>query len=600
MADITKVKLPNGTTYDIKDSGALPLTGGTVTGPVSFQDSTSMDEATIGDLIVNGGANFINGINATNYSGGQPIYIVKGTQTTTTASWTGEIQASKLYDGMVIAYYLPRTSASNVTLNLTLLDGTTTGAIPVYVTSTTRMTTHYGAGSTVYLTYWSAGSILINGTATTEARWTSNDYWDSNTYDRTYLSNSGYKAGSTAIVSGNIIVAGTDGLYKHLKAGTVFDTTMPILYASSAAKANAVNNGGYICIAFTVTTTQSITLTAYKPLFIKGTLSGVNFTPISTTPLTQTIPTSADNYQYIYLGYATTTTVAYLLPEHPIYEYRNGAFQRVVNDAKTVNSHTVLSDVPSGAKFTDTVTTATTTGSGNAVTAITASNGALTVTKGTTFLTSHQDISGKADKATTLAGYGITDAKIANGVITLGNNTITPLTSSSLVPASQTQEGIITTDSQWLAGVKGAEAFSAGEEGFRFFRDVTNASGSRKQTGHIVMRNRDSQVSGKDIPSKMAFRINSFSSSTGEQTAGSDTYFLPEVAMDKTSDSQNYILTTKNLVTIAQGGTNASTAAGARTQLGLTSVAASSWITVDSSDPTKLNINIPESVVKLS
>ena len=40
-----------------------------------------------------------------------------------------------------------------------------------------------------------------------------------------------------------------------------------------------------------------------------------------------------------------------------------------------------------------------------------------------------QDVSGKADKATTLAGYGITDAKIANGVITLGSNTIVPLTS---------------------------------------------------------------------------------------------------------------------------------------------------------------------------
>lgn len=40
-----------------------------------------------------------------------------------------------------------------------------------------------------------------------------------------------------------------------------------------------------------------------------------------------------------------------------------------------------------------------------------------------------QDISGKADKATTLAGYGITDAKITNGTITLGSATITPLTS---------------------------------------------------------------------------------------------------------------------------------------------------------------------------
>lgn len=38
-------------------------------------------------------------------------------------------------------------------------------------------------------------------------------------------------------------------------------------------------------------------------------------------------------------------------------------------------------------------------------------------------------IANKADSATTLAGYGITDAKIESGVITLGSNTITPITS---------------------------------------------------------------------------------------------------------------------------------------------------------------------------
>ena len=37
-------------------------------------------------------------------------------------------------------------------------------------------------------------------------------------------------------------------------------------------------------------------------------------------------------------------------------------------------------------------------------------------------------LANKADKATTLAGYGITDAKISNGTITLGGSTITPLT----------------------------------------------------------------------------------------------------------------------------------------------------------------------------
>lgn len=111
--------------------------------------------------------------------------------------------------------------------------------------------------------------------------------------------------------------------------------------------------------------------------------------------------------------------------------------------ANTINGVTVGSNP----KFTDTntVTTATTTGSGNAVTAVTASNGALTITKGTTFLTSHQDISGKADKATTLAGYGITDAKIASGVITLGSNTITPLTSSSTLNAAKLSGAIPST-----------------------------------------------------------------------------------------------------------------------------------------------------------
>jgi len=55
----------------------------------------------------------------------------------------------------------------------------------------------------------------------------------------------------------------------------------------------------------------------------------------------------------------------------------------------TVNGFTIGKSVPADAKFTDTITTASTTGSGNAVTAVTATNGALTVTKGTTFLTSH-------------------------------------------------------------------------------------------------------------------------------------------------------------------------------------------------------------------
>lgn len=105
------------------------------------------------------------------------IYAVKGTQTASTSVWTGNIDISELYDGLTIAYYLPYSATSTlVTLNLTLADGTTTGAINCYYTNASRITTHYAAGSTIILTYWSAGSISVGGTATTDNRWTRCDY----------------------------------------------------------------------------------------------------------------------------------------------------------------------------------------------------------------------------------------------------------------------------------------------------------------------------------------------------------------------------------------------------------------------------------------
>ena len=48
--------------------------------------------------------------------------------------------------------------------------------------------------------------------------------------------------------------------------------------------------------------------------------------------------------------------------------------------------------------------------------------------------------SSKADKATTLAGYGITDAKIVNGVITLGSTSITPLTAHPVISTTSSTD----------------------------------------------------------------------------------------------------------------------------------------------------------------
>lgn len=105
--------------------------------------------------------------------GANGAYSVVGTQNTTTATWTGVLDGvGALEDGLTIAYYLPTTSAANVTLNLTV-SGTPTGAIDVYFNGDTRMGTQYPAGSTILLTYYSANSISIDGTVITTARWTS-------------------------------------------------------------------------------------------------------------------------------------------------------------------------------------------------------------------------------------------------------------------------------------------------------------------------------------------------------------------------------------------------------------------------------------------
>ncbi len=121
------------------------------------------------------------------YARGKMIYPVVGTQTAATATWTGVIDAPALYNGMTIHYYLPYAgvSSTNVTLNLTLSTGSTTGAIPCYYQNNTRLTTHRGAGTMITLTYWTAGSIKVSGTATTDNRWVVEGQYDTNSTDRT-------------------------------------------------------------------------------------------------------------------------------------------------------------------------------------------------------------------------------------------------------------------------------------------------------------------------------------------------------------------------------------------------------------------------------
>ena len=109
------------------------------------------------------------------------IYTVIGTQTAATGSWTGALHGvPALYSGLTIMYYLPQAGSGNASLDLTLDDGTTTGAVPCYY-NTDRLTTHYGKGCNIVMTYYKAGDISIDGTATTNNRWIANANYDTNT-----------------------------------------------------------------------------------------------------------------------------------------------------------------------------------------------------------------------------------------------------------------------------------------------------------------------------------------------------------------------------------------------------------------------------------
>ena len=76
--------------------------------------------------------------------------------------------------------------------------------------------------------------------------------------------------------------------------------------------------------------------------------------------------------------------------------------------ATTVKTDTSGNIIISSTDTNTTNVSATTTGSGNAVTAITASGSAISVTKGATFLTSHQDISGKENISNKVTSWSTT------------------------------------------------------------------------------------------------------------------------------------------------------------------------------------------------
>ena len=255
--------------------------------------------------------------------------VIVGTQTAATAAWTGVASFSELRDGQTILYWLPFAGTStNATLNLTLADGTETGAVPVYINGTNRCTTHVAVGNVTQMTY--RVNTPINGSGSYTGWWiTRNQDTTTNYYDRI-----NYKASVTAV---GAIAAGRLGVFNSagklmLLSTTAFDVTKPILYVGTAYKASALTQtNNYISwgTAFSLASTVSgFSGTTGATVYIKGTLNGSMFTPAAGV-LTTTVPTTEDGYTYILLGLMSTTVNAVLAPEHPMFRYYNGGFKTI-------------------------------------------------------------------------------------------------------------------------------------------------------------------------------------------------------------------------------------------------------------------------------
>lgn len=277
---------------------------------------------------------------------GTEFPIIYGTQTATTGAWTGVAPFDSLVDGQKILYFLPFAGSGDATLNLTLPDGSTTGAKNVYYTSTTRMTTHYSSGYFIPLTYHVN---LTWGTSTTKyTGWWAFSDRTSDVAHIIQVGNLKLKAGTNGIFGTTLVMRTGDGLYESIVTSKTTATTKTknpsgfyldeiFFYKNSGStitsgnttEASALYKQGHN-MDFRYSSNCGSTLVAYKPIYLVGTITNGLFY-LDDVWWTQTLPTIQDGKVYIYIGEAYSTTQFCLSTNHHIFHFINGNIEPYVN-----------------------------------------------------------------------------------------------------------------------------------------------------------------------------------------------------------------------------------------------------------------------------
>lgn len=448
MANISAIKLPNGTAYNIKDNNGeksshihdstsfVPIESKTYTGVIAASnDDANCYKYCIKVVPDSYGGQWdikyrliatIDNVSAANGNGKQESLIyISGMRNTYAAYQTWNNITNTSYRPIYYHTFRPATEAGisyghligpslryaynpatstnkrNITIELLSYHGCTV----TFFDSMLIYANVPGTGSTNY-------NNLINFDATTQGNTMSGDRNDVNYYNRTNYSS---RTTAAALYRYQFCLTKRDGTLvpvnsvnnsiatnKTLTTDT-FDPFGEIFFwnSTSTYSANAnVGNGSfyrqYLCdlrYSFNCGGYDAAgTLTARQPLYLVCALQSDGMAKLHSSPLSMTLPSSDDGLIYIYLGRTYEDTYPYrvvLTFNHPVYYYKNGRIRELVDTAVSAESASSVA------------------------------------------------WSGVSSKPTTISGYGITDAKIASGTITLGSNTITPLTSSSTLNAAK-------------------------------------------------------------------------------------------------------------------------------------------------------------------
>lgn len=346
---------------------------------------------------------------------------------------------------------------SNIAANPKLIVGTEGQAKSIYRYGTTvpgtTAATSWPAGAVVSFTYtgdaWIMNDWNNTDTKVTQTATTTNATYEllfSNTANNNTLTEGARKTSTlTYNPSTKALVTG----------GTVNGYTLAAASAKGVDTSIAANS-----TSINLPTSQAVSNFANTTLADYARLDGANFTG----PVNFGDSVSADD---LTAGQLVVTG--------------NASFTNNIN-ANTINGV----EVGSSPKFTDTITTVSVSGSGNAVTAASASNGAVTLTKGTTFKTAQTAIT-KPTAATNQWVSAI--GQNANGVIEVDYGTLdTSGTWSGNATTATTADKLTGFSSRSTSMTWGNQTgsvitcFASSNGGGWGFRDNNPASGQMSMT----------------------------------------------------------------------------------------------------------------------